>query len=145
MRRACPPTCVQRGCLNGGRTRTGPETAVVGLSRSGVIFGYNTYPRDSLLVRRLSITMTPLVAPGAVLVVSRVSASPHAPPAPPQGGSPGGQAPALLAALEHAGGPVEAAVEAAGEGVAPHERAGPSEAREHRRIAMPYFTFLPRG
>src|SRR5690606_3177731 len=145
MRRACPPTCIQRGCLNGGRTRTGPETAVVDRSRSGVIVRYNTYPRDTLMDRRLHNNITALAAAGAVLVVALVSASPLAPPAPPQAGSPGGQAPALLEALEHAGGPVEAAVEAAVEGVAPHKRAGLSEAREHRRIAMPYFTFLPRG
>lgn len=96
--------------------------------------------------RRLHNNITALAAAGAVLVVALVSASPLPNQAPPHLAAAATRStPDLLDALEQAGRPVEAAVEAAVEGVAPHKRAGASEARDHRRIAMPYFTFLPRG
>lgn len=76
--------------------------------------------------RRLQNNITALAATGTVLVAALVSASPLAYPAAAHDGSmneSGSGAAALLVALEHAG----------------------SEARDRRRIAMPYFTFLPRG
>lgn len=97
--------------------------------------------------RRLHNNLTALAAAGAVLVVALVSASPLSAPAPVDGALAHSGEPAivLLDALERAGAPVEAAVEAAVDGATHHKRAGGREARDHRRIAMPYFTLLPRG
>ncbi|MCE7031264.1 hypothetical protein LY625_01250 [Lysobacter sp. GX 14042] len=97
--------------------------------------------------RRLHNNLTALAATGAVLVVALVSASPLPAPASASGAlaDAGEPAAVLLDALERAGAPVEAAVEAAVDGATQHKRAGGRDARDHRRIAMPYFTFLPRG
>jgi len=97
--------------------------------------------------RRLHNNLTALALSGAVLVVALVSASPLE--TPEQGSPVAGHAvaaSALLAALERAGSPVESAVDAATDGAPADNRSGAADVRHiHRRIAMPYFTFLPRG
>lgn len=98
--------------------------------------------------RRLHNNIAALAATGAVLVAALVSASPLSGPATTgeAGMNEPGSGPAtLLTALEHAGGPVEAVVEAVDGATTNPKRSTGSEARDRRRIAMPYFTFLPRG
>ena len=98
--------------------------------------------------RRLHNNLTALAVSGAVLVVALVSASPlettgHA-PAPAADAT--GPASTLLAALERAGAPVEAAIDGGPDDPSTAARSGTTGVRHvHRRIAMPYFTFLPRG
>lgn len=92
--------------------------------------------------RRLQNNLTALAVSGAALVVALVAASPlPAAPAVAGGGEPRS---ALLAALEQADA-LEAALDAGLEGASRAHRAERTETPTHRRIAMPYFTFLPRG
>ena len=97
--------------------------------------------------RRLHNNLTALAVSGAVLVVALVSASPlpATGPAPLAPAEDAGPASTLLAALERAGAPVEAAIDGPDE-PSTTGRSGSTGVRHiHRRTAMPYFTFLPRG
>lgn len=98
--------------------------------------------------RRLHNNLTALAMAGAVLVVALVSASPLETPGHAQAPATDatGPASALLAALERAGAPVEAAIDGGPDDPSTAGRSGTTGVRHvHRRIAMPYFTFLPRG
>lgn len=98
--------------------------------------------------RRLHNNLTALAVSGAVLVVALVSASPlpATGPAPLASAEDAGPASTLLAALERAGAPVEAAIDAGSDDTSATGRSGATGVRQiHRRTAMPYFTFLPRG
>ena len=98
--------------------------------------------------RRLHNNLTALAMSGAVLVVALVSASPleTAGQPPLTAAEAAGPASTLLAALERAGAPVEAAIDAGPDDPPATGRSGTAGVRHiHRRIAMPYFTFLPRG
>lgn len=79
--------------------------------------------------RRLQNNLTALAVSGAALVVALVAAAPlpDASPATPGAAT------------------ITAGDEAASALIAALEQAGGAETHTHRRIAMPYFTFLPRG
>ena len=77
--------------------------------------------------RRLQNNLTALAVSGAALVVALVAAAP------------------LPADAARDAPAVAAGDEAASALIAALEKAGGTETHINRRIAMPYFTFLPRG